>query len=305
MTRTPDRLALASGRLRHHLLSGRQSMSDPFLHHFEALGGRHDGLPPAELAHAALGIGLLQEPELRFEPLLARLEAYADQVRTRISPDMPLTDRWQLLDAHFFSELGFHGATRNYYDPRNSFLDHVLVEREGIPVSLAVLYMDLAGRLNLRTEGVGFPGHFLVRRELEQGSELVDVFSDAAVVSLPELEARLAHTFPEQAPSLENHPEFLRPVSSAEILLRMLRNLKGIYAAAGEGDPLLRILHAILSLAPDSISELRERGDIYRQMDYRAGALRDLSRAAQLGGADPELEHQIGELRIAPSQALQ
>jgi regulator of sirC expression with transglutaminase-like and TPR domain len=166
----------------------------------------------------------------------------------------------ELLLQLFYGELGFSGNAEQYYDPRNSFLNEVLERRTGIPISLAVLLIEVARRAGLRAHGVGFPGHFLVRFDDDEGTPIfVDPFS-GHVLDDEALEA-LSRRVDGQGRGPD--PRTLEPASKANTLIRMLNNLRGIYAAKEEKTRLRGILERLEVLAPSS--------DLRRQIEALGG----------------------------------
>jgi regulator of sirC expression with transglutaminase-like and TPR domain len=158
---------------------------------------------------------------------------------------------------HLFGACGFRGNTDDYYDPRNSFLNDVLERRLGIPITLSVLYVEVARRAGVTAHGIGFPGHFLVRVERESGPPLVvDPFVGGRIVGRSMLDsmARDAPAARRLARSL------IAPASPRDVLSRMLANLKAVYAAQGDVARVLVVTSRILELLPDLPSELRDRG---------------------------------------------
>ena len=153
-----------------------------------------------------------------------------------------------MLDRVLFSELGFHGSRGDYYNRSNSYINEVVDDREGIPITLSVVYMELAGRLGLKVQGIGFPGHFIVRFDPAEGEpEWIDVFERGRRLSRDDLARRLAENSGESL--TESH---LAVAPTRAILARMLNNLLGI--AMREDDPpaMLRYLDAMLTVEPDS-----------------------------------------------------
>jgi regulator of sirC expression with transglutaminase-like and TPR domain len=186
------------------------------------------------------------------------------------------------LNQFLFDELGFHGNARDYYDPRNSYLNEVLDRRTGIPLTLSVLYLEVGRRIGLALEGVSFPGHFLVRLPLRGSMLVLDPFSGGEAQSEADLRARLRRVIPEGAAGpvpVEELPldQFLEPAGKRQILARLLRNLKGIYREADKPERLLAVLNRMLVVAPEAHGDLRERGLVYQRLECYRAALKDLS----------------------------
>jgi len=231
-----------------------------------------------DLAEAALCLAAEARPDLPVDRYLERL----DQLAREVGPlDGGLEERVEELNRQLFGVHGFHGSRDDYYDPRNSFLDQVLDRKVGIPISLCVVYVEVARRLGLDAAGVGFPGHFLAR--VGDAPLLVDAFEGRAIARA-ECEQRLVAVF---GPGAELTPELLAPADNKAILLRMLANLKAIYASRRDFESALACCDRSLLLAPDAPLELRDRGLMYHGLDCPRPALMDLERYLEL---DPDGE---------------
>ena len=177
-----------------------------------------------DLAEAALVLAAEAVPELDVAAYLARIDELARELAGGNTGESSLRARVDSLNRELFEARGFHGSRDGYYDPRNSFLNEVLDRRTGIPISLCVLYVELARRLGLHAEGISFPGHFLAKIVDGQEEIVVDAF-EARVISDDECAVRLKLAL---GPRAELR-EALRAASRKEILVRMLANLKAIY----------------------------------------------------------------------------
>ena len=214
---------------------------------FAELVGRADGDVP--LDEAALLIATHARPDVDVGAGLALLDDMAAGCG-----DATFT-RWR---THVFVELGFTGNTDDYYDPANSFLDEVLHRRVGIPITLAVVGIEVARRLGLAVRGVGMPGHFLLRHDAGDTTTFVDAFRDGQLLDAGECEALFRSLQPPGASFL---PSFLDPVGNRAIVARMLANLRAIYTARGDVEALEWV--TALRQAVPGISPL-ERRDLAR-----------------------------------------
>jgi len=210
------------------------------------------------------------------------IERMALRLRAGIPEAMDLEERIVALNEFLFGELGYRGNTRDYYDPRNSYLNDVLDRRTGIPITLSVLYMELGRRVGLAVDGVSFPGHFLVRVQLRGGVIVLDPFAGGAPQSEAELRARLKRVIPEgvadDVPVAELPlDQFLEPASKRQILLRLLRNLKTIYRDADKPERQLEVLNRMLAVTPEAAAELRDRGQVYQRLECWQPALKDFT----------------------------
>lgn len=231
-----------------------------------------------DLCAAALTISRLFQGDVEPASGADRLDLLAAAARARMPEDPDLLRRVSALNEFLFEELGFAGNQDDFYDPRNSFLDQVLERRLGIPISLALVYCELAERLDMPAFGVSFPAHFLVRVGRGATALMLDVYAGGVALPEEELDRRLADVYGEGAITIRSHPALLRPAGKREILVRMLRNLIGVYRARGDEANLLEALTAALNLAPDLPDELHQRGLLYRELGYAPAALSDLRR---------------------------
>lgn len=226
-----------------------------------------------ELTAAAMLIARSAYPELDPAPYLDRLERWACDLANEIPSGGDIPTRIAYLNRFMFDELDFDGADEDYYNPRNSFLNDVLDRRRGIPISLALVYMDLGRRIGLEFEGVSFPGHFLVKLTVMGGQIVLDPFNGGVSLDEDDLRQRL-HTQYGNAPA--SVQKLLHSASKREILVRMLRNLKGIYQEQGEVQRSLETIDLILTVDPHLDEEYRDRGLLFYEVDYAPAALRDL-----------------------------
>jgi regulator of sirC expression with transglutaminase-like and TPR domain len=260
---------------------------DPVIARFTALSARPDA--ELDLVDGALEISRLFQPGVDGAQARARLDGLGDEVRDDLADGANLAAQVDALNRLLFGRFGFAGNCDDFNDPRNSFLDQVLERRVGIPISLSLVYIEVARRAGVAAWGVGFPGHFLVKLGHGGGSLVVDPFNEGAVLSADDLDARLAGIFGDDRVSVRAHPSLLRAATQREILVRMLRNLKAVYLGRGLATEALRAACAILALVPDLPEELRDRGLIYRELGHHQAALDDLRRFTALSNDGPEI----------------
>lgn len=235
-----------------------------------------------DLAEAALLIAQEEHPEIDVAAYLRQLDALAAAVRARLPESPAPTEIIQELNAQLFREEGLSGNESEYYDPRNSFLNEVLDRRRGIPITLSVVYLEVGRRLGLSLVGVGFPGHFLVKYASADGDLVLDPFSGGISLSHEELEQRLRRMYGEGNPFLSQIPQLLTATSKKEILVRMLRNLKGIYLQQSDFARALAVLDRILLVAPDLAMEIRDRGAVHQRLGHLQAAVQDFRRYVQM-----------------------
>jgi regulator of sirC expression with transglutaminase-like and TPR domain len=250
--------------------------------------------PAIPLAEAALAVAAEEYPSLDLAACLAAIDALARRVEARLRPPpRPAVDVLSAMKAVVFEEAGFRGNHADYYDPRNSFLNEVLDRKLGVPITLSILYIEVAARCGLSLQGVGFPGHFLVKCPVVAGADetFIDPFNGGELLSHHECVAR----FRSSLHGREFDARFLEAVGPAQILTRMLHNLKKIYVEAGDDMRALWVIDRLLLLQPESLEERRDRGLLAARLGGTASAVKDLQ--AYLDGASqPSDGEEIREL---------
>ncbi|NYZ63367.1 SirB1 family protein [Luteimonas deserti] len=186
--------------------------------------------------------------------------------------------KMQAINRHLFEELGYTGDHERYYDPRNSYLNEVLERRLGNPISLAVVQMEVARRLGVALDGISFPGHFLVRLPVDDGMLVMDPFNSGRPLDLEELRTRAKPHLGGDVPDDDTLARILRPASHRTVLMRMLRNLLGVYQGARDWARVVRCADRLLKLAPDTPDALRDRGLGYLALGHIDGARQDMTR---------------------------
>lgn len=257
--------------------------------------------PHLALDEAALAIAAEEYPELDAGAYLAELDRLAQRV-VRLSPaSRRAASTLRALREVIFEEEGFRGNEKAYYDPRNSFLNEVLDRRLGIPISLSVLFMEVARRVGLDLGGVGFPGHFLVKLAPEAGPEVfIDPYNGGELLSAEECVGR----FKNVSQGREFDPRFLQAVAPRQILARMLHNLKRIYVEQGDDVRAYWVIDRLLLLAPDAADELRDRGLVSARLGLKPAAARDLATYLERepAAADAgEIRELLSSLRARPA----
>ena len=235
-----------------------------------------------DLLTGALLIARDAHPGLDLAEQSARLDELARPLAGRGLSDFPPTVQARLLSDYLYVVCGFHGARADYYEPRNSFLNEVLDRKTGIPITLAVVYIEVARRVGVAALGVGFPGHFLVRlgaRHADPSAErneptVVDPFHQGRLLDADALIGLLRRANV-RAPLSS---DMLTPAPTRHIVARMLMNLRGIYTARGDGPRLLLTLDRLIDLLPELSSELIERAKLYEKLGAPAAALADYER---------------------------
>lgn len=209
-----------------------------------------------ELDRAALLLGTLETPELDVDRWLARLDRLGAAVRARAGGADGDLERLEALTRTLYGELGFRGNADDYYDPENSFLHRVLDRRLGIPISLAVLLIEVGRRAGVPLLGVGLPGHFLVRHA-RHAEVLLDPFDRGRILTRDECAEILRRVLGAEAVL---DPRMLRPVGPRQILARMHHNLRGIYLERGDLTNAARVIDRLARLEPEDPRHRRDRG---------------------------------------------
>ncbi|HLJ94427.1 MAG TPA: transglutaminase family protein [Gemmataceae bacterium] len=225
-----------------------------------------------DLFGAALLIAKLDNEEVDLPVYRKELERMAREVNASLPTAADEADKLGALNKYLFTERGFHGSRGDYYNRANSYLNEVIDDREGLPITLSVLYMELAHRLGMRMAGIGLPGHFIVEHRPAKGKpQWIDVYDGGRTLSREE-----AAQIVQKITGEELREEDLRPVGKKAILVRMLHNLLGLTRADGDIDGALRYLDTILVIAPEAGNERLLRAAARLQTGNKAGARQDV-----------------------------
>jgi regulator of sirC expression with transglutaminase-like and TPR domain len=232
------------------------SLPDPSRRQLDAVLARPDR--EVDLAQAALLVAAEEYPGLDVRSYLVRLDEMGCALRQRLE-DEPRPERAVMaLNRYLFQEQGFRGNTERYYDPRNSYLNEVLDRRTGIPITLSTVYIEVARRGGLDVEGVGLPGHFIVRIQNPGRPLLVDPFHGGTMLTARDCQ------------------EMLQPCPRRDMLERMLRNLKAVYIRDQDVPRALRVVDLLVRIQPGNAEDLRDRGILFAALDCYAYAARDI-----------------------------
>ncbi|HTA66290.1 MAG TPA: SirB1 family protein [Xanthomonadaceae bacterium] len=246
-----------------------------------------DALP---LLGTALLIARDEYPELQPGPYDAMVQGYVEAVRVEVQAQDSAPARMAVINRFLFDEVGFGGNNEAYSDPRNSYLNDVFERKLGIPISLAVVQMEIARRLDVPLDGISFPGHFLVRLPVDDGILVMDPYNKGRSLSADELRDRVSVHCGGQSPDDAELLHILAPATHRMILLRMLRNLKALYADRNDWERVARSSDRLLKLAPSLGEEVRDRGLAYLKLGHVAGARDDLTRYLQVQPEAPDVE---------------
>jgi regulator of sirC expression with transglutaminase-like and TPR domain len=242
--------------------------------------------------------------------VLSQIDAIAAPLASEGLARMAAQEQVARLSAHLYGTLGFRGNEKDYYDPRNSLINEVLDRRMGIPITLAIVYCEVAHRLGIPASGVGFPGHFLVRVETPEptaaprGAIFIDPFYGGRALDESAL-TRMAARALGQEGALK--PEHLAAASPRAILVRVLTNLKAIYLQRGDQARAHLALDRIVTLAPDSAGALKERGLVAAKLGAAEAAREDLARVLELDPSASDaaaIRAQLAKVTAAAGRSL-
>ena len=252
------------------------------LGYFASLAQSDDGFP---LFEAAVSLAQDEYPDLDVQQVLGEVDQMLARLKRRIPPDSAPMHRLRLLNQFFFNTLGFGGNINNYYDCENSFINVMLRGRRGIPITLAVLWLELAQGLGLSAQGVGFPGHFLMKISLPKGQVVMDPI-DGKSLSREQLAERLEpfrikSGLDGSASATDDDSDtplglYLQAAPARDIIARMLRNLKEIYKVQQDWPRLLAVQNRLIVLLPQAWSEYRDRGMVHSELSQPSQAVADL-----------------------------
>ncbi|MBE9127529.1 MULTISPECIES: SirB1 family protein [unclassified Coleofasciculus] len=226
-----------------------------------------------DLAAATLYIAQEEYPDLDIDAYLNALDVMAAEVEERLPAARYPLRMLQSLNQYFYEDLGFTGNITDYYNPHNSFFNEVIDQRTGIPITLSLVYLEVARRLDFPMVGVNMPGHFLIRPEFEGVGIFVDAFNRGEILFEQDCEVRLAQMY---GRPVRLQSSFTGLVSHRQLLARMLTNLKLIYLNRQDLSRALAAIERILLLFPDAVRELRDRGLLYYQLGDSSKASQDL-----------------------------
>jgi regulator of sirC expression with transglutaminase-like and TPR domain len=245
-------------------------VQDPHKEFRQAVNGPDAAL---DLAQAALAIARNDYPDLNIAAYISRLDRLSAQVLRRLGPVPNVHQSIAALNHVLFEDEGYQGNRDDYFDPKNSFLNEVIDRKRGIPITLSVLYIEIAQRVGLGLQGVGFPGHFLVKYSAGKEEIIIDPFNRGKIRSLNDIQRLLQELYGER---IAFHAGLLDAVTKKQILRRILNNLKAIYLKDHDLLKLLSVLQRLLILDPNSAEDLRDRGAVYLQLECFNQALEDL-----------------------------
>jgi regulator of sirC expression with transglutaminase-like and TPR domain len=255
--------------------------------------------PMLDLARAALLVAAESDPQVDVDATLSQFDRWAEELRARIQPDWNNLQKLARLRTFVFDDLGFRGDRNDYFSPSNSLLHEVLERRRGIPLTLAIVMMELGWRVGIPFEGVGFPGHFLVRLAGEPGDLLLDPYTRGMSVHEDDCRRMLMES---TGGRVEFDARLLASVGKRQMLTRLLHNLKGAYLRAGDDANALAAVERILILEPQDLDQVRDRGLLLFRMRQYNRALDSLQR--YLDGAPGAADREATEQHVRTLRQL-
>ena len=254
-----------------------------------------------DLAVAALLIAKDEYPDLDIHNHLKKIDKLAQKVSGQLTifHKKSILTMIQQINMVLFEQEGFYGNLRDYYDPRNSFLNEVLDRRTGIPITLSLVYIEIGKRLGLDFFGIGFPGHFIVKCFYQGNSLLIDPFHQGRILEEEDCQKQFQKVY-------GNNVEFLSSsldtLSKRSILCRILVNLKMIYLKRKDFSKALNVIEKIILISPQQSREIRDRGLVHLQLNNCSAAIQDWKKYLQLEPKAPDVEQIRNKLRQVAAQ---
>jgi len=224
---------------------------------------------------------ILEYPDLNISKYVEKINEIGNSLKLKIKYVKNSTYLISMLNEHVFEKYGFKGDDEDYYDPRNNFLNSVIDKKTGIPITLSIIYSEVAKYIGLDLRIVGFPGHVVVKYEEEM---IIDPFYSGRLLTINDLEEILYRNFGD---GVEFIPEYLNTATTDQILTRLLRNLKNAYTQSYAYDKAMRCTDMILGIRPESPEEIRDKGILEERLLHYNEALPLLNKYLEL---EPEAE---------------
>lgn len=243
------------------------------LDYFAILIDQDDAIP---LFEATLAVAQGIDERLDFGATQTAVDNFAATLQRRLAPDMTDIQKLRLLNQYFYRELGFGGNINHFYDIGNSLLPQVIATRRGVPISLAVLFMEIAQQIGLQVKGIAFPGRFLMRLSVSSGEIILDPLSGTSLTREALEEWLLPYIEPAEDPLKNVLAHHLHAAHPREMLACMLRDLKPVLVEDGNWEAFLAVQQRLVVLLPEDITERRDRGLAYANLSCPQPALQDL-----------------------------
>ena len=219
---------------------------------------------------------LLEYPDLNVDEYIQKINRMGKSLKESISDVSNPTYLISMLNEHLFENLGFGGDDDDYFNPKNNFLNEVIDRKSGLPITISILYVEIAKFIGLELKIVGFPSHVLVKYNEEM---ILDPFYDGRLLDVDDLQEILDANYGGQ---IEFQPEFLDEISSEQILIRMTRNLKNSYVQSYVYDKALRCTNMVLAIEPESPEDIRDKGILEERLLNSETALKYLNKYLEI-----------------------
>jgi len=241
----------------------------------------------------------LEYPELNVHEYVQKLDRLEEDLKNSLSEVRNPTYLVSMLNEYMFDILGFSGDHDDYYNPKNNFLNLVLDKKSGIPITLSIIYVELAKHIGLDLRPVGFPSHFLVKFSEEL---ILDPYNRGRLLSIDDLQEILDRNY---GGSIEFSPDFLNEIGPEQILIRICRNLKNSYIQSFNYTMAMHCINMILGMEPDSPEEVRDKGILEARLSNYYLALKSLNRYIELAPEADDIDHILDLIRDIKERASQ
>ena len=265
----------------------------------DLLSGRDNSI---QLDVAALQLARIEFPELDPKPFLEILDSHAAELSERLTETSDGDEYIVAANQYLFDELGFTGNVTEYYDPVNSCLNEVLARRTGIPITLSIVYMEIARRLDRPVKGIALPGHFIVQYDDGRFSAFLDVFHGGKAITRERCWDIAGES---TGQDYSGNEDVLQPADNRSIVFRMLNNLRGIYVQQKEWPKASLVFDLLIESEPEWAEGYRSRGVIHLHLEKLKSAKSDLERYLLLAPEAPDraqIEQQLQAIRNALSR---
>ena len=242
---------------------------------------------------------ILEFPNLDVSEYIQKLKSLEQGLRDHVSDVKNPIYLVSMLNEYMFDILGFMGDNDDYYNPRNNFLNVVIDKRSGIPITLSIIYIEIAKAISLELKPVGFPGHFLVKYSEEL---VLDPFNRGSLLDIEDLQDLLDATYGE---GVEFEPEFLNDIEPEKILIRILRNLKGSYIESFNYEKAMHCINMVLGLEPDSPEDVRDKGIVQSRLLQKDLAIVSLNRYLELAPEADDVDEILEMIKSIKEKSIQ
>ena len=242
---------------------------------------------------------ILEFPSLDISEYIQKLSSLEQGLRDHVSDIKNPIYLVSMLNEYMFDILGFQGDNDDYYNPRNNFLNVVIDKRSGIPITLSIIYIEIAKAIGLELKPVGFPGHFLVKYSEEL---ILDPFNRGSLLDIEDLQDLLDATYGE---GVEFEPEYLNDVESDKILIRILRNLKGSYMESFNYEKAMHCINMVLGLEPESPEDIRDKGIVQLRLLQKDLALISRNRYLELAPEADDVDDILEMIKSIKEKSIQ